>query len=552
VLPLKHGAEASTKVGKSYPVFAAIVGSRARRHAAIVGSRAWRRASTWSALLCLIGACRGDAADGPALTMDGAQARAAGERVVILPREPDELDPRYVGDAYGLKLSRLLHASLVTIDPATLEPVLDLAASIATEGPQRYRVELKPGLRFADGSSLDAQDVVATFRALVDPQVKSRYRSMFARLSKVSAAGSHSVVFELSEPHATFVTDLEMPVLRSEDAFRRFTAAEQPVGAGPYLLRSRTRGSLLLAPNPHHRSPSQRGELRFIVVRDDNVRALRMLAGAGDLAQGVLPHLLLPLFERRPELRVRSAKGAGTTYIAVNLLHSVLRDVRVRRAIAHAIDRPGLIRHKLGGHASLASSWIPEGHWAYAADTPSHAHDPAGAQRLLAEAGHTGSPPLTLVLRTSSDRSIVSLGRALASMLAGVGIELEVRPSETATLLSDLARGRFELALMQVPELFEPHLLSWFFASDRIPEPGVREGGNRFRMRNAELDRALALGAHELQRERRAAIYRDVQHLLARELPVIPLWHEDVIAVVSRQLFNYEVPRDARFGTLAR
>jgi peptide/nickel transport system substrate-binding protein len=483
--------------------------------------------------------------------MDGAQARAAGERVVILPREPDELDPRFVGDAYGLKLSRLLHASLVTIDPATLEPVLDLADRIVSEGPRRYRVEVKPGLRFADGSSLDAEDVVATFRALVDPRVKTRYRSMYARFSKVWAEGERTVVFELSEQHATFVTDLEMPVLRAEDAFRHFAAGEQPVGSGPYLLRSRTRGSLLLSPNPYHRAPGGR-DLRFIVVRDDNVRALRMLAGAGDLAQGVLPHLLLPLFERRPELRVRSAKGAGTTYIAVNLLHPVLRDVRVRRAIAHAIDRPGLIRHKLDGHASLASSWIPDGHWAYAADTPSHAHDPARARGLLAQAGQSGSRPLSLVLRTSSDRAVVSLGRALASMLAEVGVELEVRPSETATLLSDLARGRFELALMQVPDLFEPNLLSWFFASDRIPEPGVREGGNRFRMRNAELDRALELGAHELQRERRAAIYRDVQHLLARELPVIPLWHEDVIAVVSRRLFDYEVPRDARFGTLAR
>jgi peptide/nickel transport system substrate-binding protein len=502
-------------------------------------------------LLCALLLACGEAAPGPGLSAEQERARVAGERVVILPREPDELDPRFVGDAYGLKLSRLLHASLVTIDPATLEPVLDLAASVVSEGPQRYRVELKPGLRFADGSSLDAQDVVATFRALVDPRVKSRHRSIYARLSKVWAEAERVVVFELSEPHATFVTDLEMPVLRAEDAFRRFGAGEQPVGAGPYVLRSRTRGSLLLAPNPHH-APRARGDLRFIVVRDDNVRALRMLAGAGDLAQGVLPHLLLPLFARRPELRVRSAKGAGTTYIGINLLHPVLRDARVRQAIAHAIDRPGLIRHKLGGHASLASSWIPEAHWAYAPDTPSYAHDPRRARELLAAAGQSAARPLTLVLRTSSDRSILSLGRAIASMLRGVGVELEVRPSETATLLSDLARGRFELVLMQVPELFEPNLLTWFFSSERIPEPGVREGGNRFRMRSAELDRALALGARELERGRRVAIYRDVQHILARELPVIPLWHEDVIAVVSRRLFDYEVPRDARFGTLAR
>lgn len=487
-----------------------------------------------------------------ACASDGAAERAASERVVILPREPDELDPRYVGDAYGLKLSRLLHAALVSIDPASLEPTLDLAADITAQSAQRYRVQLKPGLRFSDGTSLDAHDVVATFRALVDPRVKSRYRSTYARVSKVWAESDQVAIFELSEPHATFVTDLEMPVLRAEDAFRRFAAGALPVGAGPYVLTTRVRGSLSLSPNPHHRlTRSGSPRLRFIVVRDDNVRALRMLAGAGDLAQGVLPHLLLPLFERRTDLRVRSAKGAGTTYVGINLVHPLLRDARVRRAIAHAIDRPGLIRHKLGGRASLASSWIPEGHWAYAADTPSHAFDPPRARALLA-AARPFPDPVRLVMRTSSDRSVVSLARALASMLLGVGIALEVRPSETATLLSDLSRGRFELVLMQVPEVFEPHVLSWFFGSDRIPEPGVREGGNRFRIRNPELDRAFELGARELDRGRRAAIYREVQHLLARELPVIPLWHEDVIAVVSERLVQYAVPRDARFGTLAR
>jgi peptide/nickel transport system substrate-binding protein len=477
-------------------------------------------------------------------------SRPPEERVVILPRDADELDPRYVGDAYGLKLSRLLYASLVGIDPDSLEPTLDLAEKIEAESPLRYRVRIKPGLQFADGSALDAADVVATFRALVDPRVKSRYRSTFSRIHRVWAEDERTALFELSEPHATFVTDLEMPVLRSEDAFVRAPGGKLPVGSGPYRLESRAHGTLLLAPNPRHRlAQAGRPKLRFIVVRDDNVRALRMLAGAGDLAQGVLPHLLLPLFERRSELHVLSAKGAGTTYIGINLLHPQLRDVRVRLAIAHALYRPALIHYKVGGRASLACSWIPVGQWAHAADTPSYDFDAARARGLLQAAGQGA---LRLVMRTSSDRAVVSMARALASMLQEVGIELEVRPSETATMLSDLARGRFELALLQVPEVFEPNVLSWFFASDRIPEPGVREGGNRFRLRSPELDHALEQGMRELDRGRRAAIYRDVQHILARELPVIPLWHEDVVAVVSERLAGYAVPRDARFGTLAR
>ncbi|HEX6241535.1 MAG TPA: hypothetical protein VFZ61_11595, partial [Polyangiales bacterium] len=76
---------------------------------------------------------------------DPVSRRDASARVVILPREVDELDPRYVGDAYGLKLSRLLYASLVTIDPDSLAPRLDLAESVDRHGALQYRVVVRAG-----------------------------------------------------------------------------------------------------------------------------------------------------------------------------------------------------------------------------------------------------------------------------------------------------------------------------------------------------------------------------------------------------------------------
>jgi peptide/nickel transport system substrate-binding protein len=513
------------------------------RHAreASVFSKKSERALCLCLVLSLLSSCAAGEKD----------ALRADERIVIVPREIEELDPRFVGDAYGLKLSRMLYASLVTIDPRTLSPRPDLAEDVSMEDALHYRVRLKPGLRFADGSALDADDVVATFRAIADAKVASRYRSSYARIAEVSAEDPQTVRFTLSEPHATLMTDLELPVLREEDAFRPRSRGVLPVASGRYVLSARAQGGLTLVPNrQHHAPPKHRYALRFVVVRDDNVRALRMLAGAGDLAQNVLPPLLLPMFAGLPGLRVQSTRGAGTTYVGINLTHPVLRDVRVRRAIAHAIDRAAIVRHKLDGRATLANSWLPEGHWASAADTPRYEYDPARARDLLRERAQDAAP-LRLILRTSSDRNVISLGRALASMLAAVGIELSVRPSENATLLSDLARGRFELTLMQVPEVFEPNVLNWFFASDRIPEPGVREGGNRFRMRDVALDQALEEGRREHDLTRRKAAYRSVQHILARELPVIPLWHEDVVSVVSARLGGYEVPRDARFGTLA-
>ncbi len=501
---------------------------------------------TWRVLSALTMFCI--ACSQPRLTRDDAL-------VVLLPREPEQLDPRYVGDAYGVKLSRLLYASLVTIDPTSLEPRFDLAARLEIIDPLHVRVQLHAGLHFADGSVLDAADVVATFRALVDPRVRSRYVSTYARIADVHAEDDLTVLFTLKQPHATFVTDLEMPILRAEDAFVPQSSGRLPVGSGPYTLVARNGGELELKANTWHAWKPLHAHLRFVIIRDDNTRALRLLGGAGDLALSTISPLLVSLFDSKDGFHVRTAPGVGTSYLGVNLEHPVLRDVRVRQALAYAIDRESIVRYKLGGRARLAASFIAPGHWAHDPKTTSYGYDPARARALLDAAGLTPGPDgvrLSLALRTSSDRSVVSIARALISMLRNVGIDVEVRPSEGATLLADLARGRFELTCLQIPEVFEPHVLSWFFGSDHIPQPGVTEGANRWRFRSAALDAALERGRLSSVRNERIAAYEQAQHILAAQLPVIPLWHDDVVAITSSRLTDYAVPRDARFGTLAR
>jgi peptide/nickel transport system substrate-binding protein len=292
----------------------------------------------------------------------------------------------------------------------------------------------------------------------------------------------------------------------------------------------------------------------MLLVRDDNTRAMRMLAGSGDLVLNALPPMLLPMFQEGAGFTVRSRGGVGTNYLGINLEAESLRDVRVRRAIAHAIDREALIAAKLDGRAQLARSFIVPGHWAFDETTPSYGYDPARARVLLAQAGliaRGGGPALRVTLRCGSDRFRVSIARAIAAMLGAVGIEVDLRPSEVATLIADLARGRFELTLLEIPEVVEPHVLRWFFASDHVPGPG-REGANRWRLRSTALDAALERGRVSTQRAARVRAYARAQHILADELPVIPLWHEDVVSVASPRAAHIAVPRLARFDGLAR
>jgi peptide/nickel transport system substrate-binding protein len=488
---------------------------------------------------------------------EGSGAKPSDALTVLLPRDVIELDPRFVSDAFGLKVTRLIFGSLLRIDPLTLETVPDLAEHVELVSPTRYEVTLRPGLRFSDGSTLDSADVVATFRGLLDARLQARYAPSYARIASVEALDARRVRFDLVGPHATFLTDLEIPIVRAEDAYRRMPngPGKLPVGAGPYVLAQREPGRLELRANPYwYAGRAKHDHVRMLVVRDDNTRALRLLAGAADLAISAVPPGLIPLFTPEQGFEVAAARGINTTYIGVNTQAPALRDARVRQALAYAIDRPALIKAKLGGRAELASSFIPQGHWAYAADTPAYGFDPARARALLDEAGLPAvvdEPRLRLALRCGSDRSRISVARAIVAMLADVGIAVDVLPMETATLIADLDRGQFELTLLQMPEVIEPHVLYWWFGQDRIPGRG-REGANRWRYADPTLEAALERGRSHVDRAERTAAYREVQRLLAVALPVIPLWHEDVVAVRGPAARGVVVPRDGRFSTLAR
>lgn len=476
--------------------------------------------------------------------------------VVMLPRDAEQLDPRFVSDPYGLRVSRLIFASLVTIDPETLEVHPDLAESVTVRSPTEVDVTLRKGLRFSDGSRLTTKDVIATFEGVIDPALGSRYAQSYRRIAAMRVTAPRTIRFVLREPHATFLTDLEMPIVRSEDAHRRIATPEEPfpIGAGPYRLTEREPGLLELRANPHwHHGAPKHPHLRLVVIRDDNTRALRMLAGQGDLAIGSIPPLLLPMFEDDPRFEMREAHGISTMYLGFETDSPKLQDVRVRRAIGHAIDRDLLIEAKYDGLAQPTESWIPKGHWAYDDSLQPLAFDPQAARQLLDAAGFPDpegpEPRMSLVLRTTSDRFRLSVARAIAAMLRDVGIDVDVRPSEAATLIADLNHGRFEMTLLQVPEVIEPHVLSWFFDSARIPGP-QHEGANRWRYENAELDELFEIGRTCVDLPQRQAAYARVQEILARDLPVLPLWQPDVVAVMIRGL-NVTVPRDGRFGTLA-
>jgi len=478
----------------------------------------------------------------------GVPGPAPDEVVVLIETMPGDIDPRLALTGYGAKMARLVAAPLVSCDNDRLEPQPDLAAEIVREGPKDYRVTLREA-RFSDGSPVTAPDVAFTFEGARRGPLGAAYQ----RIEGIDVLDPRTVRFRLREPHAPFVTDLDLGIVP-----KGIEPGPEPVGAGPFRLVSRDETHLVLERNPYYFGGKVRPRrVVFRVIRDDNARLLALAGGSADFTQNTVPAVMLDAVANNPRLRVWSGPSSNMTYLGLNLDDPRLGDVRARRAIAYAIDRERILRVKLRGRARLATGMLAPLHWAYEPDVERYAHDPARARALLDQAGlrdPDGDGPesrLRLHYKTSSKPDRVSMARVIAHQLGEVGIEVEVRSLELATLIDDIKRGNFQMFSLQVTEVGEPNYLHTFFHSDRIPtEKDLDRGNNRFRYRSATLDRLVEEARGAADPARRKQLYAEAQRVLAADLPMIPMFHEDNVVVARRELRGYRAVPNARFATL--
>lgn len=475
--------------------------------------------------------------------------------VYVLEARVRQLDPRWVLASNDTKLSRLLTGALVTIDQPSMEPIMELAESVVAEDPTTWTVTLRQGLRFSDGSPLTSRDVVHTFRTILDPARQSAHFRMYdERVATVEAVDERRTRFHLKQPLATFVTDMEIGIVCAA-----CDARGDLVGAGPFRLVSQSDDEVVMERNPHYfRGPPPLRRLVFRVMTDANARILVLAGGAADLTQNTVRLDLVPDVEKLERVRVDSAPSALLTYLMMKNDDPILRDVRVRRAIACAIDRPAIVRAKMAGRAVLATGLLAPGHWAYSGDVPTYPYDPARARALLDEAGYPdpdGDGPgvrFTLTYKTSADAFRVAIARLIAQMLREVGIGVDVRSYEFATFFADVKKGQYQLASLQTGEIAEPDMYNNFFHSSRIPTPAEPDLANRWRYRSDVADRLIEEGRHELDRDARKRIYAELQRVVATDLPIVPLWHEDNVAVMNVSVEGFTIVPTARLSSLAR
>jgi peptide/nickel transport system substrate-binding protein len=481
------------------------------------------------------------------------------ELVVLSDTAMKNADPRYAVTNHDQKLSKLVCAGLVAVDTPDLQPRMDLAQSVVHIDDLTWRATLRPSLLFSDGNPVTADDVAWTYNSMLAKDSDSLFHKNLAeRFSSVIAFDSTTVEFKLIKPLATFMSDIDLGIVARHGAGPdgRF-AGGIPVGAGAYQLLSLNAESAHLRANPHFWQGAAKLPLLTIkFVPDPAARALMLVGGSADLSQnGVRLDLLQDVIDR-PRVAMATAPSVLLTYLLLNNEDSFLKDLRVRQAIALALDRQAIVDGKFGGRAILATGLLPPSHWAYAPDVTKWMQDLPRAKALLDQAGFPDpdgdgpKPRLSLVYKTSSDPFRVSVARVIAEQLSAIGLSVEVKPFEFATFLADIKKGQYQLASMQTTDITEPDFYYAYFHSSRIPSKDNPDGGNRWRYRNTVVDQATEAGRSEVDVAKRKPIYATIQAQVANDVPIVPLWHEDNVVVTNRRVHGYLLSPNARLSSL--
>jgi peptide/nickel transport system substrate-binding protein len=470
---------------------------------------------------------------------------------MLIESSPTNLDPRIGTDAQSQHIYPLIFDALVRRNEHFgLDPWL--AEKWDRPDPKTLIFHLHSGVNFQDGRPLTSRDVKWTLDSILDGTVVTIKSGAYRNIASVNTPDDTTLVIHLKQPDPALLWNLcdggfgVVPYGSGRDFWRH------PIGSGPYRFVSQRidrdvvleRAQSYWGPMPHIE------RVRFAVVPDATTQALELQKGSADVAVNALTPDMIYALKRDTDLVVEDGPGTRLNYIVFNVRDPVLKDARVRQAIAFAINRPLIIRTLYRDQARLAESLLPPQHWAWSGDTDKYAYDPAKANALLDAAGYTQGADgvrFHLGMKTSTDETVRLLSVILQQQLAQIGIALDLRSYEFATFYADLTKGAFQLAQSRwIGGNEQPDIFHYAFSKASFPP----HGSNRGFYSNPELDSLLDDAAAASEQTHQRADYAKVQQILARDLPAMNLWYLDTVVIHNKRLENVHTSPSGNFEFL--
>ncbi len=427
--------------------------------------------------LSLVG-CKGQVEDPSTVTM-------------IIESSPNNLDLRQGTDAQSERVGGQIFDALVKKDEHyELQPWL--ATSWEQPDALTWVFHLRDGVRFHDGRPLEAADVAYTIESLIDGSLITAKGGNFGKVNRVEARDRLTVVVHMKRPDAGLLFNVSDGLFGVVPRGSGKDFGLHPVGSGPFRFVSAVQDKEVIVERNHDYwagtpaipDGAQRIEkIRFEVVPDTITSALELKKGSADLASNVVTLDMVHTLESAPNLKVESGPSSAVVYVTFNVTDPLLKDKRVRQAMACAIDRQPIVDAIWRGQARLANTLLPTGHWAAATDAElaRYPHDVARAQRLLEEAGFPAGKDgvrMRLTMKTSTDETTRLMAAVLQQQLRAAGIALEIRSAEFGTYYADVTKGAFQIyALRWIGSNEDPDIFRYAYGSGSFPP----KGGNRGR-----------------------------------------------------------------------
>ena len=423
------------------------------------------------------------------------------------------------------------------------------------EGGKLLRFTLRKDIKWEDGVPFTADDVEFTYKLIIAPTTPTAYAEDFLAVKEFRKTGPHSFEVRYDKPFARALISwmqaiMPKHILEGQDLLST-PFARKPVGVGPYRLDSWEPGTriVLKAVPEYFEGRANLDEVVYRIIPDNATMFLELKAGKLDM-MGLSPQQYLRQTEGYTwdrDWHKYKFLSFGYTYLGYNLKHPFFNDALVRRAIAHAIDREGIIKGVLLGMGEPTIGPYKPGTWVYNDKIEPYAYDPEKARALLREAGwadtdgdglldRNGTPFSFTILTNQGNDQRIKTATIIQSQLRQVGIGVQIRTVEWAAFIKEFVnKGRFDAVILgwsitQDPDSYE------VWHSSKATAGGL----NFIGYGNPEVDSVLEKGRRTLDMEERKRLYDRFQELLHQDQPYCFLYVPYSLPIVQARFRGIE------------
>ncbi|HXV83446.1 MAG TPA: ABC transporter substrate-binding protein [Candidatus Binatia bacterium] len=393
-----------------------------------------------------------------------------------------------------------------------------LAESWEMKG-NKLQFSLRKGIRFHDGTPFTAKDVVASYkRILTDKQ--SLMAPNLRNIKEMETPNDSTVILTLKKVDATALEDFtNRPIMKQAVAEKMGEADNPPIGTGPFKFVSWDRsGQFVIRRNENYWGEAPKiDEVIYKIIKEDAARIAALEAGQADLISNVPPHEVARL-KSNPRLRLQPVQGLRPIFLVLSPAYKPLDNIKVRRAITHAIDRERLIQHVLEGNAYPLSGMIGPQVFGYEPSAKAYPYDPEKAKQLLTEAGFPKGFEIDYYSPTGRYPKDREVAQVIVEQLSKVGIKANLKTPEWSIFNTEYKNGKYPIYLTGRGSLTD---------ADTLFQQYFRTGMTKrvLGYSNPKLDEILDVEQKTFDPKKREKLLWEAHKIILEDAPAVPLWN---------------------------